>query len=314
MAPVTPAEYAATRPGIAPETLAKLYHRIACWERVLGHGYQESRQADVLKFRKLASAEGLSPRTIESTVDDICRLTGLQPGVRLRCPPPSPDVPTVDRIAAIYQHVDVAVWPRLGGHAKRNHLVPAWCTARREDWWRALIVLAGWWGFRLRDLRRLSWEHVRAAELKAKKTGKTHPLVFRPFIHRHLRAFKGTSGPVFGKLPEKCLRRELRSIAAAAGVEYVPPHGFRRFAVQSWTDVSYQAGCIVQGSGLKVMAHYTDPRRILEKAAPQVDVPRCWLTRKEISDQMRGEAELLEHYRSATPELRKALLTLVRVG
>lgn len=163
-----------------------------------------------------------------------------------------------------------------------------------------------------RDLRACSVQCFTARKLTASKTKKTHPLPTSGFLARHLRSLAATD-KLFGSLPEKQLRRELQRIAAAAGVPYVPPHGFRRFAITQWSLANDLAGRIIHGEGLsRVMAHYVQPQSILDKWAPQVEVPSSWLTPKERADAIRAETELLAHYRRASQDTRDALLRIAR--
>ena len=60
------------------------------------------------------------------------------------------------------------------------------------------------------------------------------------------------------------------------------------------------------------MAHYVQPAAILDKWAPQVEVPSSWLTPKERSDAIRAETELLAHYRRASASTREAILRIAR--
>jgi hypothetical protein len=83
-------------------------------------------------------------------------------------------------------------------------------------------------------------------------------------------------------LPEKQLRRELARIAQAAGVPYVSPHGFRRFAITQWSLANDLAGRIIHGEGLsRVMRHYIQPVAVLDRWAPYVEIPPAWMSPKE---------------------------------
>lgn len=108
------------------------------------------------------------------------------------------------------------------------------------------------------------------------------------------------------------LHRAVVAHVDRAGVRYVPPHGFRRFSITQWSTASPDAGRIVHGEGLGIRSHYVDPRRVLEDAAPRVRMPTAFLTRKEISDSMKSEEELLTYYRRADRATRAAILHLAR--
>ena len=91
------------------------------------------------------------------------------------------------------------------------------------------------------------------------------------------------------------------------------PHGFRRFAVQSWSVAHPEAGRIVHGCGVpRIMRHYVEPLRLLDRHATSVDVPKHWLTPKEQADAIRAEDELLRCYRRASEEMRESLLRIAR--
>ena len=60
------------------------------------------------------------------------------------------------------------------------------------------------------------------------------------------------------------------------------------------------------------MRHYLEPLRVLDRFADSVDVPPCWLSRKEAAAAIRAEDELLRHYRRASRETREALLRIAR--
>lgn len=254
------------------------------------------------QLRVRCTAAGLSPHSIEQTADDIGLLTGIEKGRKLDLPAPDPVVPTVKHVGAIYRHVHVAQWP----------VNRPWMTCSTTQWWQSWLVVVGWWGLRIRDIRSLTMTCYETGRLTASKTKKTHPLPKMPFLSRHVRQLNA-KGSLFGTLPEKQLRRELARIAGAAGVDYVPPHGFRRFAITQWSQANEQAGKIIHGEGLsRVMRHYVQPGTILARWAPQVDIPRQWLTRKEIADSIRAENELVACYRRASKETRDALLRLAR--
>lgn len=284
-----------------------MVHSVSRWAKLSAVPYTSVSAQALTDFRRAGLAAGLSPHSIEQTVTDICLLTGCPPGRRLRRPQPSPDVPTVERVAKLYEAAGAAQWPQArrpqGGRPCR------WLRCSTEAWWRCWIVCASWYGFRLRDLRRMSSADFAAGTLRAHKTGKPHPMIVPPFVRRHWRLLKSDD---MGPMPAKQLRRELRRIAKAAGVRYVEPHGFRRFAVSQWSAASVDAGRIVHGESLGIRSHYVDHRRVLEDAAPRVRMPTCFFTQKEISDIMKAEEELLTYYRRADRATRDAILHLAR--
>ena len=299
---MTPQEYCARNPHLSHASKQKLRYSESRWLRLTGVPLDQVRPEHFVQLRTAGLAAGLSPHSIEQTCQDVSLLTGVHRGKPLDRPLPSPDVPTVQQVDAIYRHVSVAQWP----------VSRSWMSCSTKDWWQGWIVVAGFCGLRLRDLRAMTMDCVRARKLTASKTKKTHPLPISGFLHRHIQSLNATD-KLFGTLPEKQLRRELQRIATAAGVPYVPPHGFRRFAVTQWSLANDLAGRIIHGEGLsRVMAHYVQPQAILDKWAPQVEVPASWLTPKERADAIRAETELLAHYRRASQDTRDALLRIAR--
>ena len=298
---MTPHEYCEAHPGLSLASHRRLRYSVNRWERLVGP-FAEATTDGFQSLRQAGLAIGLSPHSIEQTASDVALLTGLSKGTPLPLPLPSPDVPTVEQVGAIYSAVSVAQWP----------VERSWLKCSTKDYWQAWLVVAGFCGFRLRDLRGLTMDCFRARRLTASKTRKVHPTPTAGFLHRHLRAL-GSTGPLFGTLPEKQLRRELARIAAAAGVPYVSPHGFRRFAITQWSLANDLAGRIIHGEGLsKVMAHYVQPVAVLDRWSPYVEIPPAWMSPKERADAIRAETELLAHYRRASAETRDALLRIAR--
>lgn len=271
-------------------------------------------QASIESFRDKAIGSGLSPATIEAVIYTVRRIVNFSNdqniplGRKLFVPKPSPDVPRMETIDAIYRKVSATKWPRkLNAH-------------QRCDWWRAYIVLTCWTGFRISDVSKLEWVHFESdcVRLCAKKTVRYRrpdlavPMTFT--LRRHVNQIKGLFGDrVFGIT--KCLRQlrdELERIADAAKVPYVPPHGFRRFAVNVWTDADPLAGQLIQGCRLGAMDNYLDVLRHLSRVSSRVEMPDAFYTPAEIARRQDDELSLLQAYRAAKADEKRLLLDLAR--
>lgn len=309
---MTPEEYRASRPRLSAASFKRLKTSVNRWNRLSGIPLDSATTSALAAFRERALSEGLSPHSVEQTAVDVALLAGIDRGCPLDVPPPDPDVPTVARVEAIYRHCHVASWPVRT--RSRGGIGCKWLNCSTTQWWQSWIVCAGRWGLRIGDLERLTVEDVHSKRFRAGKTGKIQPLPHRPCVMRHVRQLNVKSGRLFPGLGSRHqLRRELKAIASAAGVQYVSPHGFRRFAIQSWSIAHPEAGRIVHGCGIpRIMRHYVEPLRLLDKHAESLDVPLAWLTRKEAADAIRAEQELIRHYRRTSAEMRESLLRIAR--
>lgn len=133
-------------------------------------------------------------------------------------------------------------------------------------------------------------------------------------LRRHVNQIKGLYGDrVFGIT--KCLRQlrdELERIADAAKVPYVPPHGFRRFAVNAWTAADPLAGQLIQGCRLGAMDNYLNVLRHLARVSSRVELPDAFYTAAEIAKRHDDEQSLLQAYRTAKAEEKQLLLDIAR--
>ncbi len=306
------AEYlVAFGPRLSLRARQDIRYRLTHWCRTVEH--REWTLAAVENYRTAAMAKGYSPATIESVVAAIRVVAEhaghvIPLGSHLTIPRPSPDVPRLDRIGAIYRSAKLAQWPTsIAAH-------------RRPAWWRSFIVLGCWTGLRLSDLRRLDWSaidqhHITWRASKTKRHGRPVLVIpFVPMVRRHveiLRAMKLET--VLGlTCCYKQLRRELQRFAADSGVRYVSPRGLRRFAITQWSKADSMAGRIIHGQGLGVMEHYLPVADYLEAVAPRVQMPVEFLSPKEQLALANNEQWILERYRKATDEDRKLLEDLLR--
>jgi integrase len=296
---------------VKPSTMRTTKHRISEWVQRQGDGVPTVEQIE--QFRNQCLEQGLRPRTIESVVDyvrRICEHSGhpLPLGKKLQIPKPRPDVPTTATIDSIYRKVAKANWP------SRLNL------SKRCDWWRAYLVVSCWCGLRIGDMAALTWEQVTADAVvvradKTERFGRPELAVpmTRP-LRRHLESIRGFYGDsVFGLTScWRQLRRELESMADAAGVKYVPPHGLRRYAINQWSAADSMAGRIIQGESLGTMAHYLDVFRHLSRHAPNVEMPDAFYTSDELAKRHDAEQSLLAAYRAAKPVDKQLLVSLAQ--
>lgn len=298
-------------PRVKPNTVATIRHRMSDWMHESCDMSFTTKAIEAFRNRRLL--EGSSPATIESTVAAVRTLAKhfgieISTGQKLKIPAPDPDVPTHTRVASMYCSTVLAKWPRR------------LTASQRASWWRSWIVLASWTGFRLSDLRGLKWSdidelgiHLRAA--KTTRHGRPRLVVpMCPMVTRHSHAIRGWFGDSvlgFGGALKQ-LRRELQRFAQAGGVDYVPPHGFRRFSIDIWTAADPVAGQIIQGNRLGVMGHYLNVHRHLSRVASTVEYPDAFCTEDEFRARKQAESILLATYRAANSEKRQLILDVAR--
>jgi integrase len=282
----------------------RIRHHCNRWSRWTGDPPFSSVTSSVFDaFRRDCLEAGLSPWTIESTVWEVCHLAqlagyALDPGRKLRRPPPQPRVPSLGTIGRLYLVADQATWPKR-----------SWATC--GDWWRCLLVVAVWTGWRRSDLARLAWADVEDDRLviRAKKTGITHQIPMTPTVRRHLDLLAGHSGPVFAMTrSHKQLDDQFTRLASAAGVPPVTLQQIRRLAITNWSSVNAEAGRIVHGCGLGILRHYLDPLAVLQAAAPLVRLPEVFLSDEELDAETRHRQELLDCYARAGRTQRDLIL------
>lgn len=265
---------------IAERTQAKLRHQLNRWERYSSAQTVDEIDADsLIAFRMAAKSDGLSPRTIEDTINDVLllvRSTGrdISPGRRLKSHRKAPVVPALDSFAAAYGQASVTSWP-INSMSRSPEVFDGLTNA---DIWRAFLVVGYWTGLRLDDLCQLEWSHVKAdrIERNANKTGKAHCFPMSPIVAYHLDRIRQDESPnvfPFAKWSKARIRRELRAMCDAAGVEHLTPQMIRRLAITQWACASPEAGRIVHGERLGVLSYYYDQHRILNEAGSRFEWP-----------------------------------------
>lgn len=293
------AVYVEASPELAGETEAKLRHRLNCWLRHSTADNTTQLTGEAFDaFRKSALAAGLAARTIEETVNDIRLISGvMEIGRRLKrwksaaCR----HVPSLELMSAAYDNAEAAVWPN--SPLTRS---PELLAVSSATWLRAFIVFAYHTAFRLRDLRSITWDSItdEAIVWRSSKTSAPHRLPNCAVVQRHLKPLrKSGSDRVFpiSAGQERLVRRELNRIAGVEPDEDAfGPQPIRRSAINQWTLASPEAGRIVHGSGLGVMAHYLDPLTVLTDAMSRRVWPSAMLTDEERDGRRTRERKILD--------------------
>ena len=283
-------EYAAT---VAPRTGSKIRHELNRWARL---GLPDSLDVTTDNFAafRLATQARLSATTIEDTVSDIrtlIRFAGRTPpdaGRRLKrrkvCRP-VPEVAAVDRA---YANADVTVWPHCS-----NGRVPELQRINNGDFWRAWLCVGYYTALRLGDLCRLQWDAFRSDRIVATagKTGRVHEFPFPEVVRLHLEPLRAAELSRPFPVPTWAaarIRRELTRCDEAIG-----PQPLRRASVTSWACASAEAGRIVHGERLGVLASYYDTRRILAGAESRFAWPESMLAGVGLSRTTQRRLELM---------------------
>jgi len=246
-------------------------HRLNCWLRFCGDAVPTTE--DFARFRNAATKAGLSPTTIETTINDICcvlRAVGEAVPTRgrpLRRPAPATTQPTLADIERVYLVADQAKEPTTIPHEVR------------PGWWRGLLCLSLWTGFRINDLRELRWSDVFSDRIErvANKTGKRHVIPVTHDIRRNLDTIPKRGETVF-QLPRgsvRFARRELKRLCELAGVANFGFQQIRRASITEWSSVNSDAGSTIHGTGLGVRRYYVEPYKVLCRAAEGFSLPNA---------------------------------------
>ncbi|MCA9036421.1 MAG: hypothetical protein KDA91_14900 [Planctomycetaceae bacterium] len=213
-------------------------------------------QADHLAEFRRKTVQHMSPWTIEKTITDVITVLSangiqLSPGRRLRRN-------LADRnpvpIAAIDQ-----VWPHC------------------DPWLQQWIVLSYWTATRLADSIRLQLKlnGETTLHLTANKTGHCHrwpvPMWLGPWLQPMALPFWKSNDNA-----QDIVRTAITAACNAAGCERWQPKELRQRALTAWSQADGQAGRIVHGCGLGVLAHYLDPAEVLAAHAHKVRLPSCF--------------------------------------
>lgn len=203
-------------------------------------------------------------------------------------------VPPLDLISTAYANAAAAVWPNC--NLSRS---PALRVVSSAVWLRAFIVFAFHTGFRLRDLRSITWTAITPdlIDWQASKTSKRHRIPNCPIVERHLEPLRAAgSDRVFAISAgqERLLRRELSVLAGDS--EAFGPQPLRRSSVTQWAiGGGWSAGEVIQGSGLSgVMSRYVDGLAVLKDALPRRPWPAAMLTPAERDERHSREKAIVE--------------------
>jgi len=302
------------RSELTVETVAKLRHRLNCWARHSTRTTTKISPDDFDAFRASAREAGLSARTIEETVNDLALICGLKElGRRLKRWKTSATkfVPSLELISTAYENADSAAWPNC--YLTRS---PELRVVSSAVWLRAFIVFAFHTGFRLRDLRTITWSAItpELIDWQASKTSKRHRIPNHPVVERHLEPLRDAgSDRVFpiSASQERLVHRELSRLAGDA--EAFGPQPLRRASVTQWSiGGGWSAGEVIQGSGLSgVMSRYVDGLAVLVDALPRRPWPLAMLTPDERNERHSREQSILSLAHSLPVE---RLDDLLKVG
>ena len=287
----TLADYAAE---VQPRTAKKIEHELNRWDRLkMPAKLAEISTATFEEFRAALRGK-LAATTIEDTISDLrtlIKFAGRTPpdaGRRLKRTKRCRHVPEVAAVGRAYVNAGVTVWPRCV-HGRTPELQ----RIDNADFWRAWLAVGYFTALRLGDLCRLEWTAFRDDRIVATagKTGKVHEFPLPEVVRRHLEPLRaaGLSRPF--PVPAwagKRIRRELKRCDDQIG-----PQALRRASVTSWACASAEAGRIVHGERLGVLAHYYDTRRLLASAENRFAWPDEMLAGVGLDRTTQRRAELM---------------------
>jgi len=259
--------------------------------RVIGRNIRTDQITNkiVSQFRVEAS-KSLAIDTVENTITDVITLVHYRTGKRLsrkgqlKRKRPQPDPPPVGDISAAHK-----VSP---------------------PWLKQYFEIAYWTGLRPNDAIELQ-QAMPVEGLKnetrwvASKTGIPHAFPPATFL-----TTKTTDLPYTRSQNDiKRLRKAIDQSCNEANVARFTPKKIRQRAVTEWSKVNGQAGAILHGSGMGVMAHYVQPLSILQAAAPSVAIPTSF--NRFRSDQTQEEA-MISAYRLLPSQGKKLVSNMTR--
>lgn len=309
--------YIAT-PGLSKSTRDTARRRLNAWVRVTGSGALPDAAAFVA-YRSKALTAGLSPTTIEQTVQEIarlCRTAGASAEAgkplrrQFRCRP----VPQLEAVAKLYSIADQCQFPARIIEADGRRTTPT--AELRADWLRGFLVLQVWTGFRIGDLLRLTWDSVTADRIvwQASKTSKEHRLPMCGVVSEHLKKLEPKRPTILSVGPgsHHSLLDELARLSTIAGVETITPQALRRASVTTWATVSPEAGRIVHGTGLGVLRHYYDCEQILRACSDRFPWPVSMLPPDQRDERQRLASETESVLARLSPERIADVLRVAR--
>jgi integrase len=303
------AEYSRT---VAPRTGRKIRHELNRWHKFGLPDAATVTTKHFEKFRKL-TRDQFSATTIEDTVSDIrtlIKFVGRKPpdaGRRLRRRTTCKFVPEVAAVGRAYTNADLTCWPNC-----HNGRVPELKRISNGDFWRAWLCVGYFTALRLGDLCRLEWDNFRTDRIvaTAKKTGRVHEFPLIEVVRLHLEPLRAADLSRPFPVPTWSagrVRRELARCDASIG-----PQPLRRASVTSWACASAEAGRIVHGERLGVLAHYYDTRRLLADAEPRFEWPEQMLAGVGLSRTTRRRAELMAAMKSVPEDKVEDVLKITK--
>ena len=314
--------YLSLHPRLRASSVREIGYHLNRWERDTENPDVQAITPDT--FDAFRAKCRNAPLTVENTVNAVLAILGAcykrgliermpEPGVRLEIPEPNPQVVESEVLSKLYLRCDAAHWPgesvpRGQGRGSVSRPFP-WA----PQFWQTFLVVAYFTGLRLGDLlqlRRCDFSEEVLAVV-ANKTRKTQTIPVHPVLRRHLNAvtWAGANEPLLpvGKALYQ-MRRELRRICAAAGVENVTPKRIRVLAANEWERARPRAGDAILGHSIRrrVTRHYIRPTLSLEEALPRLRVPTAFLTADELEhgqDRLRELQRLFERMPTDSQDL-----------
>lgn len=231
--------------------------------RVLGTDLRIERISakKILRFRYLAG-ETMSPNTVENTITDVLTLvrysTGveLNRGARLRRKRPQPKPAPLPDLAAAH-----SVSP---------------------DWLKQYLEIAYWTGLRPSDAIDLQQDLgpkglTKEIQWVASKTRIPHTFPAATFQMTETSELPYTQS----QNDIKRLREAIDVACLKAKISRFTPKNIRQRAVTEWSKANGQAGAILHGCGIGVLAHYVDPLGVLQSASRRVRIPQSFSVSSE---------------------------------
>lgn len=216
-------------------------------------GFDDITTADLNRIRREAKAEGLSPKTIENSINDLMHVLGrvgieIDKGSPLRIPPPKPKIRTLDDFDALLR--------------------------RLPPFWRAWCAVAYVTGLRKSDVYRVTiGEDETEIHLTAGKTEKTQRYPIPPWLRRAVTPFFGQS---FAR-NDATLYDIFGRASKAAGVARWSPQQIRILSANQWEKAQTGLGPLILGQSLpgwsKSTVYYLDPCEPLFKHVDSLAIP-----------------------------------------
>lgn len=277
---------------LSSTTVSRFRHNVNRWYKVCSNG------GDADTFRRALFGK-LSNTTIEDTISDIAflhRWHGLPfvIGARLRRSLSIPQPPTITDIDKFVSMLGMTTWP-----LRRD----------RISWWKTLVLVACWTGFRLKDISQISPRNITSTAIVrvARKTGKRHVIPSHPSIVEQVANVDPIDDTLLAMTKSRRqLYREFKRVCDLAGIPQFRPKQLRQFSINQWSAANADAGRIIHGCGLGVMRHYLNPTTVLEMAKDNVAMPGIFTSARN------DEQRLIELFKMAKPNQKSLVIQMLK--